>query len=140
MHNWIKGQPTLSSDHYHALTRPSHWRDFYQHLQLLASKSLALRSSKITTPEIFAQMASDTRKHLHWQCKTNLQHQFHAVMAPGCFLPSSVQCHGASNSSLWLPIDLFLEDAMEGIIVTPTCVIDTLTGMFSTWYFMLLYV
>uniref|UniRef100_A0A803MX65 Mediator of RNA polymerase II transcription subunit 33A n=1 Tax=Chenopodium quinoa TaxID=63459 RepID=A0A803MX65_CHEQI len=108
---------------------PSHWSDFYQHLQLLASKSLALRSSKLTTPEIFAQMASDTSKHLHWQSKTSLQHQFHAVMAPGCFLPSSIQCHGASSSSLWLPIDLFLEDAMEGIVVTPTCAIDTLTSM-----------
>ncbi|XP_019106358.1 mediator of RNA polymerase II transcription subunit 33A isoform X2 [Beta vulgaris subsp. vulgaris] len=111
---------------------PSHWRGFYQHLQLLASRSLALRNSKLTTQEIFAQVASDTCKHLHWQSKTNLQHQFHAVMAPGCFVPSAVQCHGASCSSLWLPIDLFLEDAMEGILVTPTCAIDTLTGMLKS--------
>lgn len=74
-------------------------------------------------------MASDTTNHLHWQSKKSLQHQFHAVMAPGYFVPSSFQCHGASNSSLWLPVDLFLEDAMEGIVATPTCAIETLTGM-----------
>lgn len=136
LHYSMIWQPTF--DHSHALPRPSHWRGFYQHLQLLASRSLALRNSKLTTQEIFAQVASDTCKHLHWQSKTNLQHQFHAVMAPGCFVPSAVQCHGASCSSLWLPIDLFLEDAMEGILVTPTCAIDTLTGMHFMWLFSVL--
>ncbi|XP_074274774.1 mediator of RNA polymerase II transcription subunit 33A-like [Silene latifolia] len=108
---------------------PSNWRTFVQRLQLLASKSAALRNSKNTTPEVFVRMASDTCELLSSENKTSLQKQFHAVMAPGSFVSLAAQCHGASCSSLWIPIDLFLEDAMEGIIVTPTCAIDTLTGM-----------
>ncbi|XP_057535996.1 mediator of RNA polymerase II transcription subunit 33A-like isoform X2 [Amaranthus tricolor] len=107
---------------------PLLWNDFYQHLQLLVSKSSALRCSKETTLELFAQLISAACKH-QWQSKTSLQNQFHAVVSPGCFVPSSVQCHDASYSSMWLPIDLFLEDAMEGIVVSPTCAIDSLTGM-----------
>ena len=126
------GLRTLSSDHSHALPRPLLWNDFYQHLQLLVSKSSALRCSKETTLELFAQLISAACKH-QWQSKTSLQNQFHAVVSPGCFVPSSVQCHDASYSSMWLPIDLFLEDAMEGIVVSPTCAIDSLTGMLSEW-------
>lgn len=137
MYDLIIGLPHITSDHSHALLRPSHWKDFYQHLQLLASKSVALRSSKHSNPETFAQMVSDACKQLQWQSKTSLHHQFHAVMAPGCLVPSAVQSQGASCSSLWVPIDLFLEDAMEAIVLTPTCAIDTLTGIYSTWCFML---
>ncbi|XP_057549504.1 mediator of RNA polymerase II transcription subunit 33A-like isoform X2 [Amaranthus tricolor] len=120
---------------------PLIWKDFYQHLQLLASESSALRCSNRTTPEVFSQMVSDACKH-QWQSKTSLQHLFHDVMDAGCYVPSAVQCHGVSHSSLWLPIDLFLEDAMEGVVVSPNSAIDSLTGMVkslqalynTTWY------
>lgn len=81
-------------------------------------------------------MVSDACKH-QWQSKTSLQHQFHDVMDVGCYVPSVVQCHGASHSSLWLPIDLFLEDAMEGVVVSPNSAIDSLTSMISVWCFMI---
>lgn len=106
---------------------PSHWRNFVERLQLLASKSSVLKNSKHTSAEIFALIVSDTCKLPLWSLKTNLQQQFHAGMATGSFVPSAIQSHGTSCSSLWLPIDLFLEDAMEGLIVAPTCAIDTLT-------------
>jgi len=110
--------------------RPSHWRDFFERLQLLTVKSSVLRNLKHTSPEIFAQMVSDTCNLPLVGTKTNLQRQFHAVMAPGSFVPSASQCHGASSCSLWLPIDLFLEDAMDGLVVPSTCAIDMLTGRF----------
>lgn len=43
-------------------------------------------------------------------------------------MSSAGQCHGASQSALWLPIDLFLEDAMDGSQVGATSAVETLTG------------
>lgn len=103
---------------------PLHWRNFVERLQLLAVKSSVLRNSKHASPEIFSRMVSDACNFPLVGAKTNLQQHFHAVMAPGSFVLSA---SGASCSSLWLPIDLFLEDAMDGLVVPSTCAIDTLT-------------
>ncbi|KAL9227872.1 hypothetical protein vseg_003513 [Gypsophila vaccaria] len=111
---------------------PSIWKSFVQRLQLLASKSTALRNSKNTTPEVFVRVASDAFELLPWESKTSMSQQFNAVMTPGSFVSSASHCPGASCSSLWIPLDLFLEDAMEGITVTPTCAIDTLTGLLKS--------
>lgn len=43
-------------------------------------------------------------------------------------MSSACQSHGASSSAFWLPIDLFLEDAMDGSEVAGTSAIETLTG------------
>ncbi|KAF8394464.1 hypothetical protein HHK36_020672 [Tetracentron sinense] len=108
---------------------PSHWGAFIQRLRLLGANSSALRNSKIITPEALLQLTSDTRKVLSRECKTNLEHEFHAVMASGSLTSSAGQCHGASRSTLWLPLDLFLEDAMDGSQVAATSTIEILTGL-----------
>ena len=43
-------------------------------------------------------------------------------MAFGSLAPS------ASRSALWLPLDLVLEDAMDGYQVEPTSLIERITG------------
>ncbi|XP_042517801.1 mediator of RNA polymerase II transcription subunit 33A-like isoform X2 [Macadamia integrifolia] len=108
---------------------PSHWEDFIQRLRLLAENSSALRHSKLLSPEVLLQFISNQRKLLTWKCKTSSQQEFHAVLASGSLTSCAGQCYGATRSALWLPIDLILEDAMDGYQVTATSAIDTLTGL-----------
>lgn len=115
--------------------RPAHWGCFIQCLRLLAANSLALRSSKKITPEAMLQLTSDTRRLLSRECKTSSLQQFHAVMASGSLISSAGQCHGASHSALWLPIDLFLEDTMDGSQVVATSAAETLTGAIHLVYY-----
>lgn len=57
------------------------------------------------------------------------QEKFCAVMAPEPLIFSAGQCNGATQSSLWLPIDMFLEDIMDGSQVAATGAVEILTGM-----------
>ncbi|KAL5792983.1 hypothetical protein ACOSP7_001577 [Xanthoceras sorbifolium] len=107
---------------------PLHWDAFIQRLRLLVVKSTALRNSKNISPEVLLQLTSDTRKLLTRKCKTVSQ-EFHAVMASGSLISSADQCNGTSRSALWLPIDLFLEDAMDGTQVGANSAVETLTGL-----------
>lgn len=97
-------------------------------MQLLSAKSAVLRNSKHITPEALLQLTSDTRQLLSRECKTMSGQEFHAVMASGSLISSANQVHGTSWSALWLPIDLFLEDAMDGSEVAATSTIEILTG------------
>ncbi|KAF8387992.1 hypothetical protein HHK36_026658 [Tetracentron sinense] len=108
---------------------PSHWEGFIHRLRLLGANSSALRNSKTITPDALLQLTSDTLKVLSRECKTSSQLEFHAVMASGSLISSAGQCHGASRSALWLPLDLFLEDSMDGSQVAETSAIEILTGM-----------
>lgn len=54
--------------------------------------------------------------------------EFHAVMVSGSLISSANQLHGIGWSALWLPIDLFLEDAMDGSQVAATSAVEILTG------------
>lgn len=108
---------------------PVHWGSFVHHLRLLVANSTALRNSKDITPEALLQLTSDSRVLLSRECKTLSLQQFHAVMACGSLISSAGQSHGASRSSIWLPIDLFLEDTMDGYVVATTSAAETLTGL-----------
>ncbi|KAJ9543363.1 hypothetical protein OSB04_023070 [Centaurea solstitialis] len=108
---------------------PVHWGSFIQHLRLLVANSMALRNSKDITPEALLQLTSDSRLPLSRECQTISLQQFHAVMACGSLISSSGQSHGASRSAIWLPIDLFLEDTMDGYVVATTSAAETLTGL-----------
>ncbi|GLT42581.1 hypothetical protein SLA2020_165720 [Shorea laevis] len=106
-----------------------HWGVFIQRLRLLAAKSGALRNSKQITSEVLLQLTSDTRRVLSIKCKTISQQEYHAVINSGSLMSSSRECPGATRSALWLPIDLFLEDAMDGSQVTATSAVEVLTGL-----------
>lgn len=116
------------------LSRPSHWAGFIHHLRLLGANSSVIRSSKHVTPEVLLQLTSDTRIVLSRECKTISQLDFHAVLTSGSLASSPCQSHGVTNSSLWLPIDLFLEDAMDGSLVAPTSAVEPLIGAIQIFY------
>jgi hypothetical protein len=105
-------------------------------MQLLAAKSAVLRNSKHISPEILLQLTSDTREVLSRERKTMSGKEFHAVMASGSLISSANQLHGIGCSALWLPIDLFLEDAMDGSQVAATSAVEILTG--RTQFFILM--
>ncbi|XP_059298023.1 mediator of RNA polymerase II transcription subunit 33A-like isoform X2 [Lycium ferocissimum] len=108
---------------------PTHWDSFMQHLQLLVSNSSALRNSKNISPEALILLISKNRGVLSRECKTSSRKFLHAVMASGSLALSASRRDDASTSVLWLPIDLFLEDTMDGTQVTATSAADTLTGL-----------
>lgn len=105
-----------------------HWGGFIWRLRLLAANSTALRNVKNISPESFLQLTSDKRNVLVREGKTISEREFHAVLASGSLVSSEGQCHGASQSALWLTIDIFLEDAMDGSLVTANSAVEVLTG------------
>ncbi|KAE8672098.1 Mediator of RNA polymerase II transcription subunit 33A [Hibiscus syriacus] len=62
----------------------------------------------------------------HWEAFIQ---KLRVLAANGSLTSSSGQYHGTSPSALWLPIDLFLEDAMDGSKVAATGATETLTGL-----------
>ncbi|KAF3621448.1 Mediator of RNA polymerase II transcription subunit 33B [Capsicum annuum] len=108
---------------------PTHWESFTQNLRLLVANSSALRNSKNISPEALVQLTSDKRVVLSRKYKTISHKRFHAVMASGSLVSSADQYHGASPAVLWLPIDLFLEDTMDGSQVAATSAVETLAGL-----------
>ncbi|KAI4349551.1 hypothetical protein L6164_010128 [Bauhinia variegata] len=106
-----------------------HWETFIYQLQLLASKSSVLRNMKHITLETLLLFTSDTCKVLHGECKTTFKPEFNAVMASGSQISSAGLSLGDCWSSLWLPIDLLLEDAMDGAQVAATSAVEVLTGL-----------
>lgn len=92
------------------------------------AKSTSLRNSKDITPEDLLQLTSDNTALVSGKCRTVSLQQFHAVMASGSLVSSASPSHNASHSAIWLPIDLYLEDIMEGTVVATTSAVETLTG------------
>ncbi|XP_042015877.1 mediator of RNA polymerase II transcription subunit 33B-like isoform X1 [Salvia splendens] len=107
---------------------PVHWECFIDHLRLLAAKSGSLRNSKNISPEALLQLTSAARQVLSPKCKTNSQKQLHAVTAISP-MSSASQCLATVRSELWLPIDLYLEDTMDGSQVRATSAVEALTGL-----------
>ncbi|GMJ01853.1 REF4-related 1 [Hibiscus trionum] len=110
----------------------SHWVNFIRSLRLLGANSAALKNSKAITSEALLELTSDSRIVLSRKCKTSSVQKFHAVMAFGSLASSAGLCHGASRSDLWLPLDLVLEDAMDGYLVNTTSAIEIITGLIKT--------
>ncbi|KAI4329735.1 hypothetical protein MLD38_028085 [Melastoma candidum] len=108
---------------------PTHWGGFINRLRLLATNSTTLRNVKNITPESFLLLVSDNRNVLIREGKTISERQFHAVLASGSLISSEGQCHGASQSALWLAIDIFLEDAMDGSQVMANSAVEVLIGL-----------
>ncbi|EPS69309.1 hypothetical protein M569_05455, partial [Genlisea aurea] len=104
---------------------PTQWDHFARNIRLLASNSTALRSSKNLSPESILQSTSDVWREQSHYCKTNSLKHFHAVTSIPT-VPSSAQCHGTFYSALWLPIDLYLVDIMDGLQVQATGAADAL--------------
>ncbi|OIV91936.1 hypothetical protein TanjilG_25417 [Lupinus angustifolius] len=111
---------------------PAHWLSLVQRVQLLGENSLILRNSRVLSPEALLQLTSDTSMALSRECKTSSQHKFHTVMDFEYLSSSASLCHGASHSALWIPLDLVLEDAMDGYEVSATSAIEIIGGLIKT--------
>ncbi|XP_076898810.1 mediator of RNA polymerase II transcription subunit 33A-like [Bidens hawaiensis] len=103
---------------------PAYWRSLIQDIEVLVVNSSALRSSKVMTPEIMLQLISDDHKVVTKGKKTNYLQEIHTIMSS-----SASMSHKVSGSSLWIPLDLALEDAMDGSQVDTTSAIETITRL-----------
>ncbi|KAJ0491871.1 putative mediator of RNA polymerase II transcription subunit 33A/B [Helianthus annuus] len=103
---------------------PTHWRTLVQDIEVLAVNSSALRNSKVLTPEILLQSISDDRKIGSEETKANYLQEIQTIISS-----SSGISHKVSGSSLWISIDLALEDAMDGSQVDTTSAIEIITRL-----------
>jgi hypothetical protein len=62
------------------------------------------------------------------ESKLKSMQKFHDTVAIGPLASSAVLCNGASHSSLWLPLDLVLEDAVDSTEINARSAIETITG------------
>ncbi|KAK7265971.1 hypothetical protein RIF29_18608 [Crotalaria pallida] len=112
---------------------PTHWGVFVHQLQRLAANSLVLRSLKNVTPESLLplNMKSNGLKPLSSPQKTTRKLKLNEVMTAGSGsrISCAPQTHDDSWPLLWLPIDLILEDAMNGDYVAETSAVEALTGL-----------
>ncbi|XP_010532697.1 PREDICTED: mediator of RNA polymerase II transcription subunit 33A-like isoform X2 [Tarenaya hassleriana] len=92
---------------------PSHWQGFVHRVQILVANSSAMKSSKFL-PEVLLQLISDRRPALSHDGKANSLSKSDVILDFGSLASFTGLCHGASLSTLWLPLDLVLEDAMDG--------------------------
>lgn len=99
------------------LCRPSHWGSFIRQLHLLASNSSVLRNLKHITSETLLLSAE------------NIISRESKLESNGVIAAASHMSYGDGCSSLWLPFDLILEDAMDGGQVTAFSAIEILTGI-----------
>ncbi|XP_038876267.1 mediator of RNA polymerase II transcription subunit 33A-like isoform X2 [Benincasa hispida] len=127
-------QDTVTSRILHLACRnmPLHWADLIQRLQLLGENSSVLRNSKSLNSEIFLQFTSDTWTIFYQEFKQNSQQKFHPIRAFGSPAASASLCHRTRYSALWLPLDLVLEDAMDGYQVEATSAIEKITSLVKT--------
>ncbi|XP_004298174.1 PREDICTED: mediator of RNA polymerase II transcription subunit 33A-like [Fragaria vesca subsp. vesca] len=104
----------------------THWEAFIEQLQLLAENSSALKNTEVTCPEALLQLASDI-------CTESTKYKLHSRRVQKCheMRDSSVGlCHGTSRSTIWLPLDLVLEDALSLTrVINATSLIDILTDL-----------
>nr|GEW27355.1 mediator of RNA polymerase II transcription subunit 33A [Tanacetum cinerariifolium]GEW40401.1 mediator of RNA polymerase II transcription subunit 33A [Tanacetum cinerariifolium] len=101
---------------------PTHWSSFIQDIEVLAVNSSSLRNSKVMTPENLLQLISDDRKDMSKDNKTSYLQEVQSAMSSSAGLS-----HKVSGSCLWIPIDLVLEDAMDGTQVDTTSSIEIVT-------------
>ncbi|KAI3469504.1 hypothetical protein Pfo_026167 [Paulownia fortunei] len=106
-----------------------HWESFIQRMQLLVENSSALRNSKYITPGVLLQLISDTHKIKSQHFQASLLQEFHPVVQSRPLINSAGLCLGTSRSALWLPLDMLLEDAMDGSQVNATSALEIITGL-----------
>ncbi|KAK8966785.1 Mediator of RNA polymerase II transcription subunit 33A [Platanthera guangdongensis] len=106
---------------------PSHWGSFTQRLQLLSSNSMTLRNLSVL-PEMLQHLLF---YDFGGSCKSGKHMEFCAFIAPGFMAFPACQFLGSSRSSLWIPIDLYLEDCIDGSVAA-TNAIEILSGLVRT--------
>lgn len=112
--------------------RASKWHEFVQKVQLLGENSSALKHSKVLNSGDLLHLISNRRFGYSYDSKVTSARKSNAIVDFGSLSSYAGLCHGASLSSLWLPLDLVFEDAMDGYQVNPTSAIEIITGLAKT--------
>ncbi|CAH2052914.1 unnamed protein product [Thlaspi arvense] len=112
--------------------RASNWHEFVRRVQLLGENSSVLRNSKVLNSGDLLQLISNKRFGYSCDSKVTSLRKSNAIVDFGSLASFAGLCHGASLSSLWLPLDLVFEDAMDGYQVNPTSAIEIITGLVKT--------
>ncbi|XP_042037630.1 mediator of RNA polymerase II transcription subunit 33A-like isoform X1 [Salvia splendens] len=107
----------------------THWKTFTQRMELLVENSSFLRNSKTIKPEALLQFLSDTERSNHRHFKPSLVQEFHPGLQSRPLINYAGLCLGTSRSALWLPLDMLLEDAMDGSQVNATSAVEIITGL-----------
>ncbi|XP_021752651.1 mediator of RNA polymerase II transcription subunit 33A-like isoform X2 [Chenopodium quinoa] len=105
---------------------PKQWAAFTERLELLATNSLTSRNPKILCPKMLLELTSGARKFSSWKYKKS--EEFSGDLD---FISLASPAHGqeTSHSGLWLPLDIILEDVMDGSQVTATSAVEIITGL-----------
>lgn len=108
--------------------RCTQWESFTQRMQLLVENSSSLRDSKSVRHEAFLQFKSNPKETKQQHFQASLVQEFHPVLQSRPLVNYAGLCLGTSRSALWLPLDLLLEDAMDGSQVNATSAVEIITG------------
>ncbi|KAJ1433038.1 putative mediator of RNA polymerase II transcription subunit [Sesbania bispinosa] len=107
----------------------SHWGSFIHQMQLLASNSSVLRNSKHISAETLLLLKENIHEFVSHECKTKSKLESNVVIPAGSQISFVGLSYGDGWSSLWLPIDLVLEDALDGGQVAAFSAIEIITGL-----------
>ncbi|XBI91340.1 hypothetical protein VPH35_028682 [Triticum aestivum] len=102
------------------------WGLFTYRLQLLVANSSTLQASTMSL-EAFQQLILDDH-NVHGENKHSLHKKFHPMVASNPLSSPNGHCLGGSYSALWTPIDMYLEDCLDGSIAA-TNSIEILSGL-----------
>jgi hypothetical protein len=105
--------------------RQSHWVAFTNRLRLLATNSSTIQNSAISLEPFQQLLQGDS--NVYGGIKHNMSKRIHPLMFAGPLSSPNGRCIGASYSSLWIPVDMYLEDCLNGSIAA-TNSIETLSG------------
>ncbi|CAN6197275.1 unnamed protein product [Urochloa humidicola] len=117
----------------------SHWGAFTNRLHFLATNSSTLQNSAISLEPFQQLILGDC--NVYGYTKHNMRKRFHPIVASNPVSSPNGRCLGASYSAIWIPVDLYLEDCLDGSIAA-TNAIEILSGLVkalqsvnrSTWH------
>ncbi|XP_027351065.1 mediator of RNA polymerase II transcription subunit 33B-like [Abrus precatorius] len=110
----------------------SQWGSFVHQIQLLASNSSVLRNLKHITAETLLLLTENIHEVVSQEYNTIFKLESNVLRPVGSQKYFDVQSFGDSWSLLWLPIDLILEDALDGGQVAAFSAIEIVTGLVKT--------
>ncbi|KAJ8434148.1 hypothetical protein Cgig2_000868 [Carnegiea gigantea] len=113
---------------------PKQWAAFTQRLELLAANSSTLNNLKSISPKVLSHMTYDVQSDPSQEYNSSLE-EFCGIMVSRSLASPSDHCPATSHSALWLPLDIVLEDTMDGYQVTATSAVETIA---CTTFFTLL--
>jgi hypothetical protein len=100
-------------------------------LHLLATNSSTLQNLAISLEPFQQLILGDC--NVYGETKHNMRKRFHPIVASNPLSSPNGRCLGASYSALWIPIDMYLEDCLDGSIAA-TNSIEILSGNFIHQY------